>query len=296
MIKISIEEDCGKLNSFLKKKYPSLTLTHLQKLCRVGEIRINGKRVEYKAPLCAGDELKLPPFIVEYEAPRKISRFDTAQLDLILENILYQDSEIVVINKPEGLASQGGSKVLISADRLINEALGGEFRLVHRLDSETSGALVFAKNYNAAKEIADMFGRREVEKTYVALCLGNTERKSGTITRPIENKEGKAQKAETQYRVLDEAFGLFSIVEFKPLTGRMHQIRIHAKSIGMPIVGDAKYSLRGAMEKLEERLGFKLPRRMFLHAYKIAIPEKKIITAPMPKDFSAVMKPLGLAL
>ena len=138
----------------MKKNYPSRTLSHLQKLCRKGEIRINGKRTSATAPLIENDEIKLPPYIVEYEKTpdvivKKDSRYTKQDIDDILKTIIYEDDEIIVLNKPAGLATQGGNGITKHIDSLINIALpqyNNNLRFKHRIDKETSGILVIAKN------------------------------------------------------------------------------------------------------------------------------------------------------
>ncbi|MBR1544858.1 MAG: RluA family pseudouridine synthase [Alphaproteobacteria bacterium] len=295
----------------MKKNYPSLTLSHLQKLCRKGEIRINGSRTSATASMTCGDEVKLPPYIVEYEKTpdvivKKDAKYTREDIDNILKTIIYEDDEIFVLNKPAGLATQGGSGITKHIDSLINIALpeyNGNLRLTHRIDKETSGILVIAKNYDSALKITTLFKEQKIHKTYHALVYGNFDdkKKEGIIKEPIidmtskvnEKGEHEAKFALTQYKVLDEAFGMLSLVEFKPKTGRMHQLRIHSSHIGHPIIGDFKYGKGDEFAKLKDSFEIEIPRKLYLHAYMIEIEGKPIIKAEYPTHFKKICKYLN---
>ena len=295
----------------MKKNYPSLTLSHLQKLCRKGEIRINGKRTSATAPLIESDEIKLPPYIVEYEKTpdvivKKDSRYTKQDIDDILKTIIYEDDEIIVLNKPAGLATQGGNGITKHIDSLINIALpqyNNNLRLTHRIDKETSGILVIAKNYDSALKMTTLFKERKVHKTYHAIVYGNFEdkKKEGIIDEPIieqnakviDKGEKEAKYAFTSFKVLDEAFGLLSLVELKPKTGRMHQLRIHMAHRGHPIIGDFKYGNNNEFAELKNAFEIEIPRKLYLHAYTIEIEGKPIIKAEYPEHFKKICKYLN---
>lgn len=295
----------------MKKNYPSLTLSHLQKLCRKGEIRINGKRTSATAPLIESDEIKLPPYIVEYEKTpdvivKKDSRYTKQDIDDILKTIIYEDDEIIVLNKPAGLATQGGNGITKHIDSLINIALpqyNNNLRLTHRIDKETSGILVIAKNYDSALKMTTLFKERKVHKTYHAIVYGNFEdkKKEGIIDEPIIEQNAKVndkgEKEEkyafTSFKVLDKAFGLLSLVELKPKTGRMHQLRIHMAHRGHPIIGDFKYGNNNEFAELKNAFEIEIPRKLYLHAYTIEIEGKPIIKAEYPEHFKKICKYLN---
>lgn len=295
----------------MKKNYPSLTLSHLQKLCRKGEIRINGKRTSATAPLIESDEIKLPPYIVEYEKTpdvivKKDSRYTKQDIDDILKTIIYEDDEIIVLNKPAGLATQGGNGITKHIDSLINIALpqyNNNLRLTHRIDKETSGILVIAKNYDSALKMTTLFKERKVHKTYHAIVYGNFEdkKKEGIIDEPIieqnakvnDKGEKEVKYAFTNFKVLDEAFGLLSLVELKPKTGRMHQLRIHMAHRGHPIIGDFKYGNNNEFAELKNAFEIEIPRKLYLHAYTIEIEGKPIIKAEYPEHFKKICKYLN---
>jgi len=315
----------------MKKNYPSLTLSHLQKLCRKGEIRIDGHRTTATAPLSEGMEIKLPPYIVEYSSStnsiQKKSTYSHTDIENILNTIIYEDDEILVLNKPAGLATQGGTNITKHLDSLINTALpqfNGNLRLTHRIDKETSGIIVIAKNYDSANKIATLFKERKIHKTYHALVYGNFDAKEheGTIDTPIathptranakfstksdffktdNNNSAKYKKKDdiefkpalTTYKVLDEAFSLLSLVELHPHTGRTHQLRIHLSGISHPIIGDFKYATANEFANLRDSLEIDLSRNLYLHAYEIDIEGKPKICAPYPEHFKKICKYLN---
>ena len=316
IIKAIVNSDRIKLNVWMKKNYPSLTLSHLQKLCRTGQIRVNGKRVSYNVALLQNDEIKLPPFIEEYkDQPTTIVKHNTKysqnDIDDILKTIIYVDDEIIVLNKPAGLSTQGGTGITKHIDTLINIALpqyNNNLRLTHRIDKETSCILVIAKNYESALKITTMFKEKKIHKTYLALVYGNFDdkKKSGTIKIPIamENDENEAdsknqkntnnlKSAITNYKVLDEAFNMLSLMELSPLTGRRHQLRIHMKEVGHPIIGDFKYGNSNQFSTLKDSFEIDIPRNLYLHAYKIEIEGKPVIKANMPSHFEKICKYLN---
>jgi 23S rRNA pseudouridine955/2504/2580 synthase len=292
MIKTRVEIDKTKLNLWMRKNYPGLSMTHLQKLCRIGEIRINGGRAKYNSALAAGDEVKLPPSITEYASRRAAPAYSDDQKEALSRAVIFESDEAIAIDKPAGLASQGGSKVRAAADSLLNAArplLAGSARLVHRIDKETSGVLLFAKTLDAARRYADLFSKRKAKKTYIALVHGSIDPKAGTISKPVYDQAGEPKAAITEYKVLDEASGLLSLVELCPRTGRNHQLRLHMKSIGHPIIGDEKHARKGDFERLERALGLALPRNLYLHALKLAMPGEAAITAPIPDHFRGLL-------
>ena len=199
------------------------------------------------------------------------------------------------------MAVQGGTEIAKHVDELINAArpeYDGSLRLVHRIDKDTSGVLVIAKGYDAALKISSLFKERRVRKTYLALAYGSLDKKEWTIDVPIAYKDckadGKTKSAITEYRTLDEAHGLVSLVELSPLTGRKHQLREHMAGIGHPVVGDFRYGSGDQFARLKDKLGTSVPRQLMLHAYKIAIEGKPEISAPMPAHIKRICEYLNL--
>jgi 23S rRNA pseudouridine955/2504/2580 synthase len=304
-LKIKITEDRVKISNWMRKNYPSLGMAHLQKLCRIGEIRVNGSRAGATDAMAAGDEIKLPPYIEEYKAARAPSGYAEDDARDFERMTIYEDKEIIAVNKPAGMSSQGGSGVEKHMDALANFArpdLGGNIRLVHRLDKDTSGVLVMAKGYEAARAMSDLFRTREVKKIYLALAYGNFKTPEGIVRAAIlEEKDSlrisesrEAKRAITKFKVMDEAFGKLSLVRLEPETGRMHQLRLHMAHIGHPIVGDFKYGRQGEFARLKESLD--IERRLFLHAHSIEIPGKRKITAEMPDYMKRICKFLNFGM
>jgi len=298
-MKVVIQNDRIKLSAWLKKNYPGLTKAHMQKLCRIGEIRIAGRRCTPAAALVAGDELKLPPYIVEYKTlaahHTKVAKED---IELVRSLVLCETSEYIAINKPAGIASQGGSSQCRHLDVIANAAwpeYEGNLRLVHRLDLETSGVLLLAKGYEAARRLSDLFKSREMEKAYVALLYSSLVDKEGEVNTPVL-EDDRPKSARTYYKVLDESLNLASLVRFVPETGRKHQLRLHARSLGHPIIGDVKYSTRKQAASLSDALGTPIADGLMLHAISLALPNERPIVAPPPPHFAALAKELDFSL
>ncbi|MDR2098857.1 MAG: RluA family pseudouridine synthase [Rickettsiales bacterium] len=314
MATAKVTSDKIKLSAWMKKNYPALTLSHLMKLCRTGQIRVNGSRAPYSRLMAEGDEIKLPPFIAEYEtapetAAKKQAAYSQEDIDGMLSSIIYEDADIIAINKPAGLAAQGGTGITKHADTLINAArpeFSGNLRIAHRIDKETSGIMIIAKGHDAAAAMTAMFRERKARKKYLALVYGSIPSKEGVIRAPIAEERDEngndwrrtkdadsAKYALTRYKVADEAFGLISLVELMPATGRTHQLRIHMKHIGHPIVGDFKYGREGEFTKLKRSLDIEIARSLHLHAAEIEIEGKPAIRAPMPPHMRSLCKYLG---
>lgn len=259
------DEDGMRLDRWFRAHYPQLRHGALEKLLRTGQIRVDGGRVKSNRRLAIGEEIRIPPITdapVQKETP-KSARHDPGAADLIGSLTIYEDDDILAINKPFGLPVQGG----IGAQRNIDAMLGaleknGERpRLVHRLDKDTGGLFITAKTRKAAQALSRLFQTRNVEKTYWALTMAVPQPRQGTINLPIAKRrigEGRnapermtpdnsdeAKYAITDYQVLDSA-GPTAFVALKPLTGRTHQLRVHMAAIETPIIGDGKYGGRAA--------------------------------------------------
>ncbi len=261
--------------------------------------------------LVAGDEIKLPPFIVNYKELYKnensknysVRKTETKSYTnddkkQLLDSIIYENKDFFVINKPSGIASQGGTGILKSIDSLVNFArpeFNGNLRLTHRIDKDTSGILVIAKTYDAANKITELFKERKVSKVYRAIVYGNfsKNKKVGVIDSPIIDKNNDEKPAITEYQVIDEAYNLMSLVELSPKTGRTHQLRKHLASIGNSIVGDFKYGDKGQFANLKQSLDIEIPRNLFLHAYSVTIEGYPTIVAPYPAHFKKLNKYLN---
>ena len=301
MIKVKPEDDGMRLNRWFLKYYPQLPLSRLQKLLRTKQIKVDGKRSEAAFKLAAGQEIRIPP-LNEVATVREKSGITPRDEAFIKSLVIYKDDNIIVLNKPSGLAVQGGTNTLRHIDGML-EALKFEKpeapRLVHRIDKDTSGILVLARDRKNAELLTAAFKKHDLQKTYLALVKGCPKADAGEIKAPLLKTGEKSQvsaegkKAVTRYRILDHAGSKFALVEAEPLTGRTHQIRVHLEYIGTPIVGDDKYY----GEKREKFTVLK--DKLYLHAYKIdlsGIYDKVRITAALPEHFAEALEVLGLQI
>ncbi len=283
-IKISEVEAGTRLLRWFLRHYPAMPQREFYKLCRGGQIRVNSSRCKGMEILSAGDVIRIPPTLRSFQTVSKVEtgvKFSLSDLESLRKCILYNDADIVVFNKPAGLAVQGGTGIKKSIDKMVTALFPYDKpSLVHRLDKETSGLLVVAKNQRAAQDLSKQFQNKTAHKDYLALLQGTIADKSGVIDnyvvkgRVFENisdapKDLHPQRAITEYKVLGEASGLLSWVLFSPKTGRTHQLRLHsAYSLHAPIVGDDLYGeTRGELNTV---LGAMLKtQKLFLFAYKI---------------------------
>lgn len=277
-----------RLDRWFRAHFPQVTHIQLQKLLRSGQIRADGKRVKADFRVAAGTVIRIPPLNVERKAPKLKEVSDPSAARAFIKSItIFEDDDVMILNKPFGLAVQGGSGLKIHLDgmlRALTDRHGQMPRLVHRLDRDTSGAILIAKNRRTAAALGEMFKEREPEKTYWALVYGVPRPQEGKISTFLvkeKNEEGddkmriakhgekNAQHAVTQYKVIDKAAQKLSWIELHPVTGRTHQLRVHMAHLDHPILGDPKYfdienwELPGGMQnKLHlhaRRLSFKLP-------------------------------------
>ena len=299
--KVKTEDDGMRLNRWFMKYYPNLTLGRLQKLLRTKQIKVDGKRAEAGLKLAAGNEVRVPPMDeqIELEAQQGVSRRD---VEFIISLVIYKDDNIIVLNKPSGLAVQGGTNTSRHIDGML-EALQFELnekpKLVHRIDKDTSGVLVLARNRTWADKLTKAFREHTLPKTYLALVNNKPKSLNGEINAPLEKVGEKSlisesgKPAVTTYQVLDEVGDKFALLEASPLTGRTHQIRAHLEYLGCPIVGDDKYFGGESRQKYSM-----IADKLYLHAYKIdlsAIYNKRIvIKAELPEHFKKALPAIGI--
>lgn len=286
IITVSSVEEGTRLLRWFARRYPSLPQREFYKLCRGGQIRLNSKRVQGKEILRAGDAIRVPPTIAGYmqQVEKKSEsgdKFSLADLEMLRKTIVHNDNDIVVFNKPAGLAVQGGTGIRKSVDKMAAALFPyDKISLVHRLDKETSGLLVVAKNQRAAQVLANAFQNKTAHKEYLALLNGAVKPDRGVIdnfvikgqvfdtpTRLNDGTGPRPQRAVTNYQVLSQA-GNVSWVLFSPKTGRTHQLRLHsAFTLNAPIVGDDLY---GRTRNVDDALRSMLAtNNLFLFAYKI---------------------------
>lgn len=300
--KVKAEDDGMRLNRWFMKYYPNLTLGRLQKLLRTKQIKVDGKRAETSLKLAAGSEVRVPPMDEQPETGVNRSEISRRDAEFILSLVIYKDDNIIVLNKPSGLAVQGGTNTSRHVDGML-EALRFELnekpKLVHRIDKDTSGVLVLARNRTWADRLTKAFREHTLPKTYLALVNSCPKNPAGEIKAPLEKCGEKSlvspdgKPAATVYKTLDEVGSKFALVEASPLTGRTHQIRAHMEYIGCPIVGDDKYFGGEKRQKYAS-----IPDKLYLHAYKIDLSalynKKTVIKAALPEHFKKALAALGI--
>ena len=302
IVKVKACDDGMRLNRWFLKYYPGLSLGRFQKLLRTKQIKVDGQRAEASLKLAVGQEIRVPPLYDE-KSPAVVKKDFVSAKDaaFIQSLVIYKDKNILVLNKPSGLAVQGGTNTSRHIDGML-EALTFEAeekpKLVHRIDKDTSGLLLLARNRIYAERLTKAFREHQLQKTYLAFCLGVPLQSQGEIKdkllkvgeKVVLSSDGKT--AVTIYRVVDSVGRKFSLIEACPLTGRTHQIRAHLESIGCPIAGDDKY-FGGERKKFSI-----LADKLYLHAYKINLSplynKKMELTAPLPAYFVDTMQAAGI--
>lgn len=285
-IEISKAESGTRLLRWFLRHYPGMLQRDFYKLCRGGQIRINSSRCKGIEVLNAGDVVRVPPTLRSYQNVKKTEngeKYSLSDLEKLRKCIIHNDEDIVVFDKPAGLAVQGGTGIKKSVDKMAAALFPyDKISLVHRIDRETSGLLVVAKNQKAAQDLSNQFQNKTAHKEYLALLNGNVAQKSGIIDNYVAKgkvfkdfdkipEDVAAQRAVTEYKVLGEASGLLTWILFSPKTGRTHQLRLHsAFSLNAPIVGDDLYGKRrtdldSAFESVINT------QKLFLFAYKITL-------------------------
>ena len=304
------DEADSRLDRFLRRRYPALTQGALQKLCRTGQVRVDGHRVDASARLAPGQAVRVPPLPAAPEKP--IASVNPAEARELERMVLYQDEQLIVLNKPSGLATQGGPGITRHLDGMLDALRDGgdRPRLVHRLDRDTSGVIVLARTVGVAAKLAAAFRTRDVEKTYWAVVVGRPVPEEGQIDQPLkritsafgertvaaERRDKEGQRAYTNYRTLDSAGRKLAWLELQPLTGRTHQLRVHCMSLSTPIVGDAKYA-----EPRDNGTGGSfvegLADRLHLHARALTLPHPAggslTVTAELPPHMRDTFATIG---
>lgn len=309
---VAADDDGVRLDRWFKRHLPQVGFATISRWARTGQIRVDGKRAAPEDRLVAGQLLRIPPGSDHRSAaatgarkPRPRAPLSDEDRALAASMLMVETPAALVLNKPPGLATQGGTGTYAHVDGLL-DAYAGETdprpRLVHRLDKDTSGALLVARTPGSAAFFAKRFSGRSARKVYWALVIGVPSRDEGLVDLPIAKQPGtggekmyvdpvEGQPSRSRYRVIDRAGNRAAWVELQPLTGRTHQLRVHMAALGHPIVGDGKYGGAAAF------LSGSISRKLHLHArrLKIEAPGGQTIdaTAPLPEHFAASLAQLG---
>jgi 23S rRNA pseudouridine955/2504/2580 synthase len=307
---VSEDDDGIRLDRWFKRHMPDVSFNLVSRWSRTGQLRLNDKKAVPGDRIETGQQIRIPP---AEAAPartarpqRKREQLSEDEVRFVRDMVIYEDPSAFVLNKPPGLATQGGTKTTQHLDRLLDGLAeeGGRPKLVHRLDKDTSGALLVARSARSASHFAKAFSGRTARKVYWALVVGVPDADEGMIDAPLAKQPGTGGEkmhiseehglpAKTRWRTIEHAGNRTAWVELQPLTGRTHQLRAHMAAIGHPIVGDAKYG--GA----EAFLTGGISRKLHLHARRIRIdaPGGGVIdvTAELPPHFAESLATLGFS-
>lgn len=316
-LSVTVSEADMRLDRWFKAHYPGVTFVRLQKLLRSGQVRVDGKRAQTNQRLSPGQAIRIPP--LDDAATQKpvptggrpkptLNPQDERELRAM---VLYRDDAVLVLNKPAGLAVQGGEKQTKHLDAMLDLlAEGGERpKLVHRLDKDTSGVLLLARTAPAARKLTESFKGRDALKQYWAVTVGVPHHPAGRINAALVKSSGTtggrekqtiadrddedAKWALTHYATVDQAGRQAAWLALWPRTGRTHQLRVHCQAMDTPILGDGKYGGQDAFLS-----GVDLPRKLHLHARRLTLPHPTgrgliDVTAPMPAHMKTTFDLLG---
>jgi 23S rRNA pseudouridine955/2504/2580 synthase len=303
-----------RLDRWFRRHFPGVPQSAIQKLCRTGQLRVDGHRAETSTRLTPGQDVRIPPLPAEPPAVAKAERpVAPEDASALHDAVIYRDELIIVLNKPPGLPVQGGPGITRHLDGMLDALRLGapdRPRLVHRLDRDTSGVLVLARSPGVAAKLAAAFRGRDVEKTYWAVVAGRPVPVEGRIDLPLKRTGGprgertipaarddkEAARAVTEFRTLDHAARKLAWLELRPITGRTHQLRVHCVAIRAPILGDTKYhepdqnnAFSAEVEGLSDRL--------HLHARALRLPHPAggtlVVEADLPPHMRDTFRMLG---
>ena len=303
-----------RLDRWFRRHFPTVTQGALQKLCRTGQIRVDGKRAEAATRLAPGQSVRVPPLPdAPPPAPKPSHAPDPALVRELEAMVLHRDDQVIVLNKPFGLAVQGGPGITRHLDGMLDGLRGDSPhrpRLVHRLDRDTSGVLLLARTPGVAGKLSAAFRGRDVKKTYWAVVAGRPSPAEGRIdlplirrvgprgerTSPAERDDEDAQRAVSDYRTLDHAGQRLAWLELSPITGRTHQLRVHCVALGTPIVGDLKYH-EPDQNNARNAIIDGLSNKLHLHARALEFPHpaggRLTVEADLPPHMRETFKTMG---
>jgi 23S rRNA pseudouridine955/2504/2580 synthase len=309
---VTEDEAETRLDRWFRRHFPGLTQGTIQKLCRTGQVRVDGRRAEAATRLMPGQAVRIPPLPALPAEPKPPAKIDRSFAQDLERTVIYRDEHVIVLNKPHGLPVQGGPRIAHHLDGvLVALRYGGERpRLVHRLDRDTSGVLVLACTPGTAAKLAAAFRTRAVEKTYWAVVAGRPVPVAGRVDLPLRRISGGrgertapaapgdagATHAITDYRTLDNAAQKLAWLELRPLTGRTHQLRVHCVTLGAPILGDLKYA-QPDQNNAGAALVPGLSDKLHLHARSLHLPHPAggtlLVEAELPPHMRETFRTLG---
>lgn len=307
-IMVTSEETHLRLDRWFKRHFPALSHGRLEKLLRTGQVRVDGRRVRAGERLVPGQSVRVPPLgeSADQPPPRERPKVTAQDAEDLRALVIHRDDEVIAINKPPGLAVQGGTGTDRHIDGMLDALRFGSKerpRLVHRLDRDTSGVLVLARSATAAAWLGEAFRQRDARKIYWAATSGVPKPRRGKIDLALDKQASprgervavdaeSGRRAVTLYDTVDAAGQKLAWVAFMPLTGRTHQLRVHAQVLGTPILGDGKY---GGTDAILGGAG--LSKKLHLHARSLVLPRQGKrplrLEAPLPRHMAATWQLFG---
>jgi 23S rRNA pseudouridine955/2504/2580 synthase len=306
---VAADDDGIRLDRWFKRNLPDASFNLVSRWSRTGQLRLDGKRASPGDRVEAGQIVRVPPAEAAEEKarPKRVrAKLSEDEVAYVNEMVIHRDAAAIVVNKPPGLATQGGTKTNVHLDGLLEGLMEGEGdgrpKLVHRLDKDTSGVLLVARSPRAAAFFSKSFSGRTARKVYWALVVGVPDIKDGFIDLPIGKQFGTGGEkmcvdpeqglaARTRYRLIERAGNRAAWVELQPFTGRTHQLRVHMAAVGHPIVGDGKYGGQDAF------LTGSISRKLHLHARRLLIDHPDggslDVAAEPPAHFRESLEGLG---
>ena len=303
-VTVTDAEEGQRVDNFLSSRMKGIPRSHLYKVLRSGEVRVNGGRVKASTRLSEGDEVRIPP--IKQPAPGEEVTVNDGLIQRMRDAVLFEDEAIIVINKPSGMAVHGGSGISLGLIEVARRTWpkDSKLELVHRLDRDTSGCLLLARTRPALLDLQRQLRDHLMSKEYTALCVGRWPKQVRVVDAPLERNQlksgermvkvsGEGKAAESRFKILQHLRSA-TLLSIQIVSGRTHQIRVHAQLVGHPLAGDEKYGDDDANRELRKQ-GLK---RIFLHAGRVQFRhpisgDLVEVTADLPEDLQNVVQGLS---